>query len=162
MTRSPILQSTVRAICPNGEVWSIRTRATVGNLKTEGLRTLPSRVSDRIHQSAAYILQGSGNWDRAIERTNSLVALARSLFISPSGGHRWLIQNLRGAIIQALRSLPNLPFVHCSPKPTNGITNAFSLSPVQLLSPVFHAQSKARSNGYGTHGNRAKGAGNDE
>lgn len=72
----------------------------------------------------------------AIDATRTLKHLAVRLF-SLSEGHRRLICNLRGTIIQALRSLPNLPFVHCSPKPTNGISNRFFLAPA-LSSACFN------------------------
>lgn len=81
ITASPILQSvSVRAICPNGFVWSYRTRAPVG-LKTEKLETPTSRAST-VFASATYIptpWTGSGNC-RTVER-NTPVAPVRLLFL---------------------------------------------------------------------------------
>lgn len=66
------------AICTNG-VFRIRTRATIGP-QNASLPTAKPRVRSNSRSSATF-LPGRGNWDRTIERTNSLVALVRSLFL---------------------------------------------------------------------------------
>lgn len=79
------------AICTNG-VFRTRTRATVGTLKTDGLRSLLSRVSAHIHHRTVMPLPGSV-LRTAFERTPQLVARAvRSTSLGE--GPRRLICNL--------------------------------------------------------------------
>lgn len=145
MTSSSILRSvSVSAVCPNGKVWSYRTRAPVGNLKTDGFTPRHSRASASNSRSASHLLQVVGKLRTAIERTNSLVVLAVRPFISSCEGHRRLICNLFGTL--SARSSSFLSFVHDANQPTNGIFRSFEISPV-LPSAVAHGDQHRRRNG---------------
>jgi len=97
----------------------------------------------------------AGNWGRTVERTISLVAPARPLFLSLCEGHRRLICKFLGGV-KALRSLL-LPFVHDANQSANGLVNRLFFAPV-LSSACLHAHNKAWSSQHDAQRNSASRA----
>lgn len=68
-------------------------------------------------------------------RTRILVALQQ--------GSRWILNF--GRRLKVPGNLSLFPFVHCSPKPTNGVSNRFVFAPVLSLS-VLHVRNMQHRN----------------
>ena len=114
--------------------WSIRFRPL--------LAPQPIAMNDNLRSVAAPL--GNGRLLTAsIERTRTNRALlAVSAFFHAAG-------TIGRGIVNFCRRLAGssfLPFVHCSPKPTNGVSNRFFLAPISLpLLLTVHAPKHERS-----------------
>lgn len=94
-------------------------------------------------QSGAHILPCAGNWDLAIERTNSLVALARSLFLPALRGDTRLGFNSFGALVKALRSLSFRSLVQHPEKSGRSVFHTLFFPPVLSSAPLLHEEQHA-------------------
>jgi hypothetical protein len=119
----------------------IRTCARLRWRAHEGITPGSQQASNPAsHQSDANILPCVGNWDRTIERTNSLVALARSLFLPALRGDTRLgsaiccrPQITAGKCSAFLRTL-----IHDANQSERGLFHRLVVSPVLSFFALCH------------------------
>jgi hypothetical protein len=126
-------------ISTNGFVWSYRTRAPVG-LKSDGLRSLPSRASAVSQSVASRILPGNGRLAaRTLERSGPNTVGARALAAAFSNLRRDMSgprslnlcrpKSTAGKCFSFLRALVQHP-----QKSGRSVTHGFGFAPVHVLS----------------------------